>query len=148
MLYVVRGLPGAIDYDAFCNTLTKNVVSPWLEVNVTDMSNGTKKYTMISSEEWRRAHENIREQISNFFSLGLNESLAVWFEYDKFYHLVELRDIVQKFEVSMCVLDVFDNGYENVDLLDRCSFDYKGVITSKYLNHKRSSWHFHWKRQK
>lgn len=149
MLILLRGLPGAIDFEKFSKVFcVDHIVSPWNFVEKEEVVVNQKKIQVFSGDSWKDAHNKCRTFIHKH--LYAKESILVWFEFDKFYHLLEYKEIAMSLSSEFIVLDVFDNGFSNFELVENCKNNeiYQNAVTNKYILQKKSRWHFTWQRQK
>ncbi len=148
-LIVMRGLPGAIPYHNLETTYTGyKIISPWNFVRWSRKYFDGKEVDLITSQDWKEAHTTARSEVGK--ACGDGSNVLVWFEYDKFYHLVDFWELAESIRSEFQVLDVFDNGLSNYELMDNAQqcLLYKDSITGKYIQTKRSKWHHKWRRQK
>ena len=149
MLILLRGLPGAVDYQQFSKSYNVDyVVSPWDFVKKEEKVIDHRTLSLLTGESWKEAHNKCRQFINKY--LYEKKDVLCWFEFDKFYHLVEYKDIAFHLQCEFVVLDVYDNGLTNFELVENAKRReiYQDAITNKYITKKKSRWHFTWQRQK
>ena len=149
MLILLRGLPGAVDYQKFTTLYNVDyVVSPWDFVEKKEMMVDKNKLHLLTGDSWKEAHNKCRTFIHKYLYAG--KKIVCWFEFDKFYHLVEYKNIADSLNGEFIVIDVYDNGFTNYELIANAKSRniYQNAITNKYITKKKSSWHFTWQRIK